>query len=468
MVREHRVAAVAPRRARCYSSAILGNALGRPAIRAAAVAAVAATILWAGAKADRVLRAGAGFLAKVTCSSIFVSGRTLESVEGAELALDNPLVRLHRTRVDAVERRVTVSVTPLVSRTAFFRPGLGCTLDSASPPAGAPRTAAQRPSAPWPAGDGAVEAGASELESVLDRAFAGDDSPRQRRGTRAVLVVRDGKLVAERYGFGASVTTPLQGWSMAKTVHAALIGILVGQGKLHLAGPAPVPEWSAPEDPRHAITLEQLLHMTSGLHFEEDYADLESNAVQMLFARPDAGAYAASQPLDHPPGTHWQYSSGTTNVLSRLVRQTVDGTPADYQAFPRDALFEPIGAPSFVLEPDPSGTFVGSSFVYATARDWARLGLLFASDGVWSGRRLLPEGWVRFLTTLEPLSGGRFGAHMWLDSGTYALEGYEGQYVTVIPSRRLVVVRLGVNEADDPHPWDQGAFLRQITDALAP
>jgi CubicO group peptidase (beta-lactamase class C family) len=439
----------------------------RSAIRTAVLVALAAAVFWAGAKARRMLNAGAGFVAKVSCSSVFVSGRTLASVEGAELALDNPLVGLHRAVVDEPARRVTVTLTPLVSRTAYFRPGLGCTLDSvqASPPP--PGPAAPRAQGPWPIGDGEPATTRPELEPVLDWAFADPDPARHRRGTRAVVIVRDGRLVAERYGFGASAAMPLQGWSMGKSVEAALVGILVGEGKLDLKQPAPVPEWSAPGDPRHAITLEQLLHMTSGLRFGEDYADLTADAPQMLFARPDAAAYAAAQPLAHPPGTHWQYSSGTSNVLARIVRQAVGGTLADYWAFPREALFEPIGATSFVLEPDASGTFVGSSFDYATARDWARLGLLFLTDGVWDGRRILPEGWVRFLTTEEPLSDGRFGAHVWLGPGGYSFEGYEGQSVTMIPSLRAVVVRLGVNEADDPHPWDQHAFLRRVHEALS-
>jgi CubicO group peptidase (beta-lactamase class C family) len=419
---------------------------------------------WAGIHAHRILHAGAGYLAKVTCSSIFVSGRRLASVEGAELALDNPLIPLHRTTVEAKLAQVSVSLTPFVSRTAYFRPGLGCTLDQrqgtpvfADPPA-------PEPHRPWPQGDGPVKVEDPALESVLDWAFTNRD-PRHRRGTRAVLVVQDGKLVAERYGFDAFVSTPLQGWSMAKTVQAALVGILVGQGKLHLEGPAPVPSWPD-SDPRHAITLAELLHMTSGLHFVENYGDLESNATQMLFARDAAGEYAASLPLAHPPGTHWQYSSGTTNVVSAIVRQALEHDQKNYWEYPQRALFGPIGARSFVLEPDPSGTFVGSSFIYATARDWARLGELFRNDGRWFGKQVLPPGWVKFLSTPEPLSGGKFGAHLWLDSGAYSFEGFEGQYVTIVPEHRLVVVRLGVNEDNDLEPWHQKEFMERIVGAL--
>jgi CubicO group peptidase (beta-lactamase class C family) len=219
--------------------------------------------------------------------------------------------------------------------------------------------------------------------------------------------------------------------------------------------------------------------MRSGLRFSESYFNMSSNVVQMLFNRPDAGAYAASLPLDHPVGTTWSYSSGTTNILSRILRRAVG--ESEYGAYPRRVLFDPIGMRSATMEPDASGTFVGSSFMLATARDWARFGQLHLQDGMWRGRRILPEGWVRFVTTPTPQSpGGRYGAHRWCklqkemggESGSaaripadafFAL-GHEGQTLSVIPSCGLVVVRLGLSI--NIEAWNHAAFLADVHAAI--
>jgi CubicO group peptidase (beta-lactamase class C family) len=261
-----------------------------------------------------------------------------------------------------------------------------------------------------------------------------------------------------------------------------LVGIRILEGKLALHAPAPVPEWSGEGDPRTTITLDQLLRMSSGLAFSEVYEDYNSDVVTMLFKRGDAGGYAAAKPLAHTPDTHWYYSSGTTNLVSRIVRDTFEGDQAAYFAFPRRALFERIGMRSAVIEPDASGTFVGSSFMFATARDWARFGLLFLQDGVWQGERLLPEGWVRYGTTPTPLAPqGRYGAHWWLNAGdpddpsdrpwpdlprdAFAASGFEGQYVLVIPSRQLVLVRLGLSRPQ--HTFSLNDFAAAVRAAIA-
>jgi CubicO group peptidase (beta-lactamase class C family) len=276
--------------------------------------------------------------------------------------------------------------------------------------------------------------------------------------------------------------TPQLGWSMTKSVMNALVGILVEEGRLTIRDPAPVPEWRSAGDPRGAITLDHLLRMSSGLHFTEDYQDPFSDVVQMLFARPDAGAFAASLPLEAPPDSRWQYSSGTTNIISRIVRQTVEGTGSDPLSFPRRALFDRIGMSSAVMEPDPSGTFVGSSFMYATARDWARFGLLCSRDGVWNGRRILPEGWMKYSTTPTPgAPKGMYGAQFWLNAGDpqnhaerwkaeapvdmYSMSGFEGQYVSIVPSRKLVIVRLGLSDPEDN--WDHGRFIADLVHAVS-
>jgi len=274
---------------------------------------------------------------------------------------------------------------------------------------------------------------------------------------------------------------PLIGWSMTKSVINALTGILVGQGKLSLEDRALLPEWRGPGDPRAHITLDQLLRMSSGLKFAEDYANPLEDVIFMLLGTDDVAAYAANKPLEAEPGTKWYYSSGTTNIIARIMRDAIGGTDADYFAFPRRALFDPMGMHSAIIEPDASGTFVGSSLMYATARDWARFGLLYLQDGVWEGERILPEGWVKYTLTPAPRAPlGEYGAHFWLKvpppfkssvSGmpslpvdTYFAAGHEGQFVTIIPSRKLVVVRLGLSRLKGA--WDQEWFIAQILEAI--
>ena len=255
------------------------------------------------------------------------------------------------------------------------------------------------------------------ITAALDDAFA-EPGPVPTRRTRAVVVVQDGRLVAERYGAGHGPESALPGWSMTKSVVNALAGVLVREGKLALDAPLRVPEWSAPDDPRRALTLRQLLQMSSGLAFTESYGNPLGDVIWMLFGTGDAAGFAARKPLAAPAGQRWSYSSGTTNIICRALRGAVGGTEVDYQLFPRRALFEPLGMTSAIIEPDAAGTFVGSSLMFATARDWARFGLLFLQDGTWAGRRILPEGWVAFSVTPAPAApGGVYGAHFWLRLG---------------------------------------------------
>ena len=316
----------------------------------------------------------------------------------------------------------------------------------------------------------------TRLASVLDWAFA-EPEPKHLRRTRAVVVMHQGKIVAERYAPGFDQDMPLPGWSMAKGVVNALVGILVGQGKLDLDAPVPVPEWQMNGDPRREITLDQLMRMKSGLEFSEKASNPFSDVTRMLFTTPDAAAYAANKPLVAKPGTRWNYASGTTNLVSRIIRHTLGED--DYRQFPYRALFGPLGMRSTQFESDASGTFVGSSFLYAKARDWAKFGLLYCQDGVWLGERILPEGWVYYSTT--PVATDRqYGAHFWLNiqqkNSTMDLDrplpadafhamGYEGQCVSIVPSQQLVVVRLGLTRKSSA--WRQDRFLNLIIDALA-
>jgi hypothetical protein len=422
---------------------------------------------------------GAGYKAKALATGVFVSGREAERVIRDDLS-DGPMV-LVSGRVDREERSATARALGLVRSKAICREGLGCTLveglteeEIRSQPCDPPPVPAVDPAEiPWPSGDalpeGPPQAGidAAKLEAALDEVFS-EPAGSGKRETRAALVVHRGRIVAERYAEGFDAQTPLPGWSMTKSAMGALIGIRVREGKLDPYAPAPVPEWRGEGDPRAAITLDQLLRMSSGLEFGEATDEYDADLATMLFDRGDAAAYAAAKPLAHAPDSHWHYSSGTSNIVSRILRDSFEGDQAAYFRFPREALFDRIGMRSAVIEPDASGSFVASSFMFATARDWARFGLLFLEDGVWQGERILPEGWVEYSTRPTPKAPqGRYGAHWWLNAGepddpadrpwpdlptdTFSARGFEGQEIVVIPSRKLVLVRLGQSRPESSY-----------------
>jgi CubicO group peptidase (beta-lactamase class C family) len=244
-------------------------------------------------------------------------------------------------------------------------------------------------------------------------------------------------------------------------LHAA-VGMLVGEGRLDTAAPAPVPAWRGAADPRGAITLEHLLRMVDGLAFVEEYREGEhSDVIEMIYGagKDDVASYAESRPLAHPPGTWWNYSSGTSNVVSAILGRTLGGHAA-VDDFLRARLFDPIGMKSATPRFDAAGTFVASSFVFATARDFARFGLLYLRDGVWEGERLLPAGWVDHARTPTPASFGQYGAHWWLatdGSGIFHCSGFRGQYIAVDPTRDLVLVRSGAST-----PEQRAEVLRSL------
>ncbi|MBI5622809.1 MAG: serine hydrolase [Elusimicrobia bacterium] len=434
---------------------------------------------WGGLRFLRIAEIAAAYKAKALASGIFVSGRTLESLLAEDVSADGyRIMRLFRAEVDDRRRTVTCSFLGLKPRTAAFRPGLGATLvigtrASALEPKSLPPLP-RRDEETWlPASPAPAD---KALARALDLAFAEPDPGRLRR-TRAVVVIQDGRLAAERYAPGFGPAMPLPGWSMTKSVLSCLAGILVGRGLLSLDQDRLLPEWSGPGDRRAGIRLEDLLRMRSGLEFEEVYTDPLRDATRMLFASRSAAGYAASKPLRHAPAAVWQYSSGTSNILGRVGRRAVEGAGEEWLSYPGKALFSPLGMQSAILEPDAAGDFVFSSFMLATARDWAAFGQLYCQDGVWKGRRVLPEGWVRMSATPTPQSPeGRYGAGWWLKipkelggdtpaagkvpSDAFFAVGHEGQVLTVIPSCRLVAVRLGMSIHIDA--WDHAAFLAAL------
>jgi CubicO group peptidase (beta-lactamase class C family) len=280
-----------------------------------------------------------------------------------------------------------------------------------------------------------------------------------KRNTRAVLVLYKGEIIAERYAPGFGPDTRLAAWSCTKSVFQALYGIAERDGKLNQMDPAPVPAWQQPGDPRAGITLDMLLRMSSGIDFTEvDYSP-PAQLTDMLFAHPGAAEYFMGLPLAYPPDTHWAYGSGTTNLLSWVLRQAY-GDDAYYE-LPYKELFSKIGMRSAYLEADATGTWVGSSYLFATARDYARFGLLYMNDGMWQGERILPEGWAKYAMTATPTAPkNNYGAQWWrptlddraaaeargvpLPEDAFNASGFEGQKIVVIPSKELVIVRLGL------------------------
>ena len=423
-----------------------------------------------------------GYAAKTLCSGTYVSGRSLEDVDG-DLP-PNPLVPLLRTSVDDSEGSVRTTLLGAWGSTAYLS-AYGCTLAHERPGFAAPGPgpgAGPDPGSgpdratPWPAGDGPAmlpaEVDAGALDAAIATAFTEDDADGRLRNTRAVVVVKGGELIAERYGDGFDADTPLLGWSMAKSVANAMVGRIVGSGRLALTDDGLREDWA--DDDRAGITLEHLLTMTSGLEFDEVY-DPGTDATRMLFTPGGTADFAADKPLVAAPGTRWSYSSGTTNSLCAVAQDAIGAGPE----MARELIFGPLGMTSVVMEADESGGLVCSSYLYATGRDWARFGQWFLQEGVWEEQQLLPAGWVSYSTTAVQLeTENPYGAHWWLNVGpagerrmpsvpddAYWASGNEGQQVVIIPSEDLVVVRLGFSGAFSGVEWGLEPLLAGIIDA---
>jgi CubicO group peptidase (beta-lactamase class C family) len=461
-------------------------------------AGIALIILLAGAGwyLSDTLPIGTGHTAKTICSNVFISGRDAQDIFKEDIAPLHFLFAITDYKVDLDAKSVSADAFGFAQRTAIYREGCGCTIvngltenelrqQKIGYSQAVKSSPERRSNRPWPTGNHgpvlSLPAGvdAEKLAKAIDAAFA-EPGPQNLRKTRAVVVVYDGQLIAERYAPGFNLNQPQLGWSMSKSITNALVGLMVKQGRLELNTRAPVPEWQKPEDPRQKINLDQLLHMSSGLEFSEEYAPF-SDAVYMFYDSYDFAAYAANKPLETEPDSKWHYSSGTANIIARVVRQTIEKAHANYYEYLYQHLFHKIGMFSVVLEPDPSGTFVGSSYVFATPRDWARFGLLYLQDGVWNGERILPRGWVKYTTTPAPRAPrGEYGALFWLNAGApsdpadrmmpsvpvdaFFARGFQEQRVFVIPSKNLVLVRLGATS--DRSAWNDETFVTGILAAL--
>ena len=420
-----------------------------------------AAIIWTGTIGKDLFRTATGSVSRSLCTTAFLSRLDPQRTFVEEQL---PLMRgigwtIHY-EVDHARREVRTSVLGGFAARAVYREGLGCLLvqgDGAAPVAAGlePEPIAR----PWPAT--VIEPVNPAIRRALVRAFAEPD-PIHPRLTKAVVVLHDGQLIAERYAPGYGPDTPIWAHSISKSITSALIGILVRQGKLQLDQPAPIAAWHSPADPHHSVTVDQLLRMDSGLPFDETDGAL-SPMTRMLYLERDMAGYAAQMPLTHSPGTTWGYSNLGYVLLSRLIRDAAGGSAADAERFARRELFAPLGMRSAVVETDITGTPIGASNVYASARDFARFGQLYLDDGVVNGRRILPEGWVDHSRS-QTLDTG-YGAGFWtnlvnkgrvpvwdapwgmpqLPKDMYYARGAFGQYVVIVPSERLVVVRMGIS-----------------------
>ena len=419
-----------------------------------------------------------GYGAKNLASGVFLQHRNPADIIREDLG-DFPL-SLGSFTVNWEDSSVTGKVWGFAKRKAIYRTGVGCTLVNEVPESVVrsqsfdipPAPTTNRDSIAWPIGDRLVDTLPAHIDREHLNKIVGDVINETHEGvpcyTSGVLVVYDGQIIAEQYGRGFDQHTVMLGWSMSKSFTAAMIGLLAKRGLLNPDAPAPVPEWKGTE--KEKITLKDLLQQSSGLDFLEDYTKF-SDVTNMLFNKGDMAAYAAARPLAHPPGSVFNYSGGNTNILSRIIRQTV-GEKA-YPGFPYSDLFYKINAYSFRMEPDASGTYVGSSYSYATLRDFARFGLLYLNNGLWNGEQLLPDDWVT--KTRQPAPADtlqHYGYQFWLNGfekgspgvrdypdvppDMYYCDGYGGQDIYIIPSKKLVVVRTGL------HVIDENRMLKEI------
>lgn len=453
--------------------AALGSALAAPPYRRPA-----------GIADDKEPLVVAGYRALFTCSAHFFAGRPLDDIKKVEL-VDVEGMGYPDPVIDEVRRTVTATdVSGQIVRIAAFRDTMGCTVlppqwqmsdvprlpyvEYAPPPdvANLPFPAGDRVKLPGDGVDGRYRA----LSPVLERAFDGR-SYAEGEGvvTTAVIIVKGGRIVAERYRPGFGIHAGYRTWSTAKSISAALMAIAARHGVLDFDTPVSIPEWGYPGDPRQAITYKQLLWMSSGLFSGG------ANTYAVYFGGEDVVSAVTTTPLEAEPGTRWKYANNDTLLLLRALRHRL-ADDLRYLRFPYDELLHPLGMYHTRMEVDHQGNFVGSSQTYTTARDLARFGLLLAADGVWNGKRLLPEGWVKFSATpapTRPPMPGQwgYGAQFWLldqmpgvPAGTFTTAGNKGQFVTVVPGHDLVIVRTGVDP--DGKRFQQDRLVAAVVEAL--
>ncbi len=425
---------------------------------------------------SRIAPSGTGYKAMTACTALFVSGRPMEALEREEFAGLHPLLGLVTVAVDPERRAVSAHLLGMGSREAQYRKGLGCTLTEPGVPLQPAPEAMLMLIKPrddeW---EGSAKAASSDkvlqaLTAAIDQAFAEPD-PAYRRNTRALLVYWDGTLLAERYADGITADTPLPGYSLTKTVLSALIGIAWSEGRLDLDKPVNLSLWRdlPGDDPRRRITADHLLHMTTGTKWSEATGDPLSPVLRMTYHELDMAAFAARQASEAEPGTVFRYNSGSSLILSQLLLESLENDTTRYWLYPREKLFAPLGMTSAVIAPDAAGTLNGGFGASATARDWLRFGLLYLDGGMVDGEQVVPKSWMELSFRTQAASAQRgYGKHVWvnrqianggrparprpkLPDDSLLMNGQFGQLIAVIPSRRVVIVRLGQSNR-----WDFG------------
>lgn len=418
-----------------------------------------------------------GYAAKNLCSDVFVSGRKAQEIEAVDLNFS--FIKFVKNEVDVKEKSVTSRFLWGRSK-AIYREGFGATLIKDIPEEVLRKSVYPVDTDPgyfqdttlWPLGNVIPDSVSTGIDKeaikeiskklVYDNAYNGN--------AFAFMVLHKGVPVAEAYKPQFNASTRFLSWSMAKSFTNAITGVLVKQGKIDISQPVDLNEWK--EDDRRKITLNDLLQMQSGLKWNEDYGS-RSDVNLMLFNEGDMSRYAISRPLEYPVGTHWYYSSGTGNIVSYIIRKEFESDTSCY-TFMQDQFFEKIGITDAVFEVDPSGDFIGSSYLYATARDYARFALLYLNDGIFNGERILPEGWVEYTRTPASDSNGEYGAFFWLNRSRvypsapedmYSCEGHDGQQIFILPSNDLIIVVLGFSHRPD-NGMDFDRLLKDILGTL--
>lgn len=414
----------------------------------------------------------AGYSAKSMNSSVFLAHRTFEYTDEHDNNF-NP-ISLAKDAIDKSTQTTEATALGILTRKAVYRDGLGSVLvpKNAKVPNKFTKPDRNQPplAKPYPYGNGKqidtvfTTIDYEQLGIALNSAF--DNSNEQ--NTRAVLVIYKDHIIAERYARGFDKNSLLLGWSMTKSITGTLFGILQRQGKLDISETPDIKAWQ--NDDRSKITIKNLLNMNSGLAWEEDYETI-SDVTRMLFLTDDMTKIQAEKEMVGKPDSSWNYSSGTSNLLSGILRKQFK-THQEYLDFWYSALIDKIGMYSMVVEADFSGNYVGSSYAWATARDWGKFGLLYLHDGIWNGEQLFDKKWMDFVTTPTPTSDGKYGGHFWLNANgqfpdvprdMYSANGYQDQRVFILPSQEMVVVRLGLTNNDS---FDTNAFLKKVLAAV--
>jgi CubicO group peptidase (beta-lactamase class C family) len=415
-----------------------------------------------------------GFSAKSIASGHFIDQRSLEMIENGDN--DVSIIFLAANKIDDNGKFATASVFGFKERKAIYREGLGATLINddfdVSKPYEVPKRTILKNNLPFPYGNNEpkdtvfANIDYTKLKTAVANAF--DNKDEQKKRTRAVLVIYKDKIIAEKYDTGFDKNSKILGWSMTKSITATLFGILQKQGKIDIYKPAPIAEWA--NDERAKITINDLLHMNSGLEWKEDYSK-RSDATKMLYLSEDMTKAQIDKPMVEKPNTIWNYSSGTTNLLSGILRKQFK-THQEYLDFWYSALIDKIGMNSMVVETDMAGNYVGSSYSWATTRDWAKFGLLYLHKGNWNGEQLFDESWAKYVATPTNGSKGEYGGHFWLNAGgkyldaprdLYSVNGFQEQRIFILPSQDLVIVRMGISK---DKTFDFNALLKGIVGSL--